>query len=124
MPDGSTTPRTSVSQDEPGSLSRLPVAEDPRDGRPALLHFSPLRDVRSHVVHTKAARHQRLGRIVNPMSASRDFADHLARLTYLCSEIGTAVKGEQIPTDRLRDVLQEAEDLCRAVRQEIARRGK
>ena len=58
------------------------------------------------------------------MAASRDFADHLARLTYLCSEISTAAKGEHIPMDRLRDVLQEAEDLCRAVRQEIARRGK
>jgi hypothetical protein len=50
------------------------------------------------------------------------FSDRLARLTYLCSEISKAAKGDQIPMDRLREVLKEAEDLCRAVRKEIARR--
>jgi hypothetical protein len=56
------------------------------------------------------------------MSPLGDFTDRLARLTYLCSEISKAAKGEQVPLDRLRDVLREAEDLCRAVRKEIARR--
>lgn len=50
------------------------------------------------------------------------FADRLARLTYLCSEISKIAQGEHVPTERLRDVLKEAEALCRAVRREIARR--
>ena len=50
------------------------------------------------------------------------FADRLARLTYLCSEINNVAKGEHVATERLQEVLKEAEDLCRAVRKEIARR--
>ena len=53
---------------------------------------------------------------------SGDFADRLARLTFLCSEISKAAHGQRVPMDRLREVLKEAEDLCRAVRREIARR--
>jgi hypothetical protein len=52
----------------------------------------------------------------------KPFADRLARLTFLCSEISKMAKGEQVSLDRLHEVLKEAEDLCRAVRKEIARR--
>ena len=52
----------------------------------------------------------------------KPFADSLARLTFLCSEISKVAKGEHVPTERLVEVLKEAESLCRAVRKEIARR--
>jgi hypothetical protein len=56
------------------------------------------------------------------MVPTDSFSDRLARLTYLCSEISKVAKGKRVPTERLRDILKEAEDLCRAVRREIARR--
>jgi hypothetical protein len=50
-------------------------------------------------------------------------ADRLARLTFLCSEIHKARTSSAVPTERLEDVLREAEELCRALRQEIRRRA-
>jgi hypothetical protein len=50
-------------------------------------------------------------------------AAEIARLTYLCSEIhhATRAPAQRLSTERLERTLAEAEDLCRALRQEIQR---
>jgi hypothetical protein len=50
-------------------------------------------------------------------------SDRLARLTFLCSQIQQATKGQRVPTERLRDTLKEVEALSRALRKEIQRRA-
>jgi hypothetical protein len=49
-------------------------------------------------------------------------ADRIVRLTYLCSEIQKATDSHPVATERLREIIQEAEDLCCALRGEIKRR--
>lgn len=48
--------------------------------------------------------------------------DRLARLTYLCAEIGKIAHGDDVPTERLEDILSDAEELCRAIRRELKKR--
>ena len=48
--------------------------------------------------------------------------DRLARLTFLCTEIHKAAEVDNVPTERLEDILSEAEQLCRAIRKELRRR--
>jgi len=59
------------------------------------------------------------------MAAGDDaLKDRLARLLFLCSEIGRAAKLAKVPTDRLEDILTEAERLSRDVRKELRRRDR
>jgi hypothetical protein len=42
---------------------------------------------------------------------SASLADRFARLTYLCSEINKIAKGVRVSTERLQEVMEEAESL-------------
>jgi hypothetical protein len=55
---------------------------------------------------------------------SASLADRIARLTYLCSEINKISKGVRVSTERLQEVMEEAESLSRVLRREINRRGR
>jgi hypothetical protein len=51
------------------------------------------------------------------------FADRLARLTFLCSEISKIKRGDEVSTQQLERLLVETEALSQALRREIERRG-
>jgi hypothetical protein len=57
-------------------------------------------------------------------AANEPLKDRLARLTFLCTEIHKAADVPRIPTERLEDILLEAEHLCRDIRKELSRRNK